>query len=77
MIVAGLYGGAIADRFDRRTVALTASSVAWVLTLALALIAWAEVDHSLAVLRHHHRQRRCGDHRLGNAPGDHPAAAAA
>lgn len=43
MIVAGLYGGAIADRFDRRLVALTASSVAWSATLALALIAWAEV----------------------------------
>ena len=43
MIVAGLYGGAIADHFDRRLVALTASSVAWSATLALALIAWAEV----------------------------------
>ena len=29
MIVAGLYGGAIADRFDRRAVALSASTVAW------------------------------------------------
>ena len=36
MIVAGLYGGAIADRFDRRTVALSASTVAWASTVVLA-----------------------------------------
>lgn len=43
MIVAGLYGGAIADHFDRRLVALSASSVAWLATVSLALIAWADV----------------------------------
>lgn len=41
MIVAGLYGGAIADRFDRRSVALIASTVAWLATVSLALVAWA------------------------------------
>jgi len=41
MILAGLYGGAIADRFDRRTVAMSASTVAWLSTVALASIAWA------------------------------------
>lgn len=41
MIVAGLYGGAIADRFDRRSVALIASLVAWLATVSLAGIAWA------------------------------------
>jgi MFS family permease len=41
MIAAGLYGGAIADRFDRRTVALSASVVAWLSTVALAAVAWA------------------------------------
>lgn len=41
MVAAGLYGGAIADRFDRRTVALTASGAAWLATIALASIAWA------------------------------------
>ena len=40
MIVAGLYGGAIADRFDRRTVALSASTVAWASTVVLATIVW-------------------------------------
>lgn len=45
MIVAGLYGGAIADRFDRRTVALSASTVAWASTVALATIAWLGADH--------------------------------
>lgn len=43
MIVAGLYGGAIADRFDRRSVALVAGTVAWGSTVALASIAWADV----------------------------------
>lgn len=35
MILAGLYGGAIADRFDRRTVTLVAATVAWLSTLVL------------------------------------------
>ncbi|RKT79985.1 putative MFS family arabinose efflux permease [Terracoccus luteus] len=43
MIVAGLYGGAIADRFDRRSVALSSSLVAWLATVSLALIAWGDV----------------------------------
>ena len=45
MIVAGLYGGAIADRFDRRTVALSASTVAWASTVVLATIAWLGAEH--------------------------------
>jgi MFS family permease len=45
MIVAGLYGGAIADRFDRRTVALSASTVAWASTVVLATIAWLGATH--------------------------------
>ena len=44
MIIAGLYGGAIADRFDRRTVALIASCVAWASTVCLALLAWASIE---------------------------------
>jgi MFS family permease len=44
MIVAGLYGGAIADRFDRRAVALVASVVAWGSTVTLATIAWAGTE---------------------------------
>ncbi len=44
MIIAGLYGGAIADRFDRRTVALLSSLVAWASTVCLALLAWADVE---------------------------------
>ena len=75
MIVAGLYGGAIADRFDRRAVALSASTVAWASTVVLATIAWLGADR-LDVLRHHHRQRGRRDHRLGDAPGDHAAPAA-
>ncbi len=44
MIAAGLYGGAIADHFDRRTVAIIASLVAWASTVSLASVAWAGVS---------------------------------
>lgn len=40
MVVFGLYGGALADRFDRRRVALVAASVAWGSTAAIALYSW-------------------------------------
>jgi MFS family permease len=41
MIAAGLYGGMLADAFDRRRVALASSSVAWLSTIGLALVAWS------------------------------------
>jgi MFS family permease len=44
MIVAGLYGGMLADAFDRRLVALVASCVAWGSTIALALLAWTHAE---------------------------------
>lgn len=40
MILAGLYGGMLADYFDRRAIALIAASVTWVSTLLLAVLAW-------------------------------------
>lgn len=40
MILAGLHGGALADSFDRRKVALVGAAVAWVSTAALALVSW-------------------------------------
>lgn len=40
MIVAGLYGGMLADAFDRRIVALLAASVTFVSTVMLAVLAW-------------------------------------
>ncbi len=40
LIVSGLYGGMLADFFDRRTVALTASSITWASTALLAVVAW-------------------------------------
>lgn len=43
MILAGLYGGALADSFDRRKVALVAATVAWVATVALAVVSWLGV----------------------------------
>lgn len=44
MIIAGVYGGVLADSFDRRTVALVAAIVAWVSTIGLAALAWFHVD---------------------------------
>lgn len=41
LVAFGLYGGAIVDHYDRRVVALVASVVAWVVTVALAVQAWA------------------------------------
>ncbi|WP_423923631.1 MFS transporter [Frigoribacterium sp. 2-23] len=40
MIVAGLYGGMLADAFDRRKVALVAAVFAWLSTAAIALHAY-------------------------------------
>ncbi len=44
MIVAGLYGGMLADAFDRRTVALIAASVTFASTLLLAVLAWSGAE---------------------------------
>jgi len=44
MILAGLYGGMLADAFDRRAVALGSAIVAWLSTAGIALVAWFEVE---------------------------------
>ncbi|THJ66504.1 MFS transporter [Arthrobacter echini] len=44
LVVAGLYGGAIADALDRRKVALWSGLALWGTTTAIALQAWAGVD---------------------------------
>lgn len=44
MIVFGLYGGVLADAFDRRTVALVTAIVAWASTAGIALVAWMHVQ---------------------------------
>ena len=52
MVIAGLYGGMLADAFDRRTVALIAATVTFASTAVLAGLAWsgAETVWSLYVL---------------------------
>lgn len=40
MVLAGLYGGMLADAFDRRIVAVVASSITWVSTAVLAALTW-------------------------------------
>jgi MFS family permease len=49
LVVAGLYGGAIADAFDRRKVALASTLVLWATTILICLHAWAGM-HSVWVL---------------------------
>jgi MFS family permease len=44
MIIFGLYGGMLADAFDRRTVALIAAIVAWTSTATIATLAWLQVE---------------------------------
>ena len=44
MVLAGLYGGMLADAFDRRTVALIAATITFASTLLLAGLAWAELE---------------------------------
>nr|WP_255392524.1 MFS transporter [Kineosporia sp. A_224] len=43
LVVLGLYGGAIVDARDRRTVAIAASVSLWVVSLATAAQAWLDV----------------------------------
>ncbi len=51
-ILAGLYGGMLADAFDRRTVALVSAAVSWAATIMLAVLSWtgAETTASLYAL---------------------------
>ena len=44
MIVAGLYGGMLADAFDRRLVALIAATLTLASTVVLAALAWADLE---------------------------------
>jgi len=49
LVVLGLYGGALVDAYDRRKVALAASTALWVVTALIALQAWWHLD-SVGVL---------------------------
>lgn len=44
MVVFGLYGGVLADSFDRRIVALLSAIVAWGSTAGLAVYSWSGAD---------------------------------
>lgn len=45
MIIAGLYGGMLADAFDRRIVALLSASVTFISTLGLAVLTWGQLEN--------------------------------
>ena len=70
MIVAGLYGGMLADAFDRRRVALIAATVTFASTALLAALTWAQLRDGLVALRAQHRQLGGELDRHGRAPGD-------
>ncbi|MEO6117061.1 MAG: MFS transporter, partial [Pseudolysinimonas sp.] len=40
MIIAGLWGGVIADAFDRRLVLILSAVTGWITTLVLIALAW-------------------------------------
>ncbi|WP_150951832.1 MFS transporter [Microbacterium testaceum] len=44
MVAAGLYGGMLADAFDRRTVALVAAVITFASTALLAVLAWTGLE---------------------------------
>jgi MFS family permease len=44
MMLAGLYGGLLADSFDRRLVAIAAETVAWLSVIGLATLAWLHIE---------------------------------
>lgn len=44
MILAGLYGGMLADAFDRRRVALLAATITFASTVVLAALTWTELE---------------------------------
>lgn len=44
MVVFGIYGGMLADSFDRKKIALIAAIVAWSSTATIALLAWLQVE---------------------------------
>ena len=43
-VIAGLYGGMLADAFDRRTVMIVSGVVSWLCTLVLAALSWAGAE---------------------------------
>ena len=45
LIIMGLYGGSLIDKYDRRIVALIASFVMWGATIGLAIEAWFHLDN--------------------------------
>jgi len=44
MVVFGIYGGMLADVFDRRKIAMISAIVAWTSTATIAILAWLQVD---------------------------------
>ncbi|GAB4099429.1 MFS transporter [Sinomonas halotolerans] len=48
-VAAGLYGGAIADAHDRRTVAIASSALLWGTSALIALQAWLRLDSVLLI----------------------------
>ncbi|MCU1474705.1 MFS transporter [Amnibacterium sp.] len=48
-ILAGLYGGMLADAFDRRVVAVSSAVVSWTASLGLATLSWTGAQSTLSL----------------------------
>ncbi|HEV7623135.1 MAG TPA: MFS transporter [Amnibacterium sp.] len=48
-ILAGLYGGMLADAFDRRAVAISSAVVSWAASLVLAALSWTGSQSALSL----------------------------
>lgn len=48
-ILAGLYGGMLADAFDRRVVAIASAAVSWLATLGLAGLSWTGMQSATSL----------------------------
>jgi hypothetical protein len=49
LVALGLYGGALVDAYDRRTVAIASSVSLWVISIALAVQGWLRLDSVLVL----------------------------
>lgn len=54
MIIAGLWGGVLADAFDRRLVLIISAITGWLTTLGLIALAWIELAAAASGASHQH-----------------------
>lgn len=76
LLVAGLYGGAAVDAFDRRKIALALSMMLWQGTIGVALQAWFSLENIWLLLRPHRFAKWCRRDQSVDTKRHHSAAVA-